>query len=118
MHVPNPAPLLTRARRAAPHTKGEYIMATGVQTPVLSLTLTFAEVYPGMGPSDEGLTNINYQPRLTAEADKQDFTQHLLQKFGQPVEIFDRQEYFWADRAYDSPLAFDLSDGSVLHLTT
>ena len=106
----------TRPRRYT--NGGEFVMGESLHTEQFTLLLSYAEAYPGLFSGPEVLTSIDYEPNLEAAADKADFVKRVVEKFGQPTRIFDQQEYYWATQAYSYPLAFDQSDGPVLHLTT
>jgi len=114
-----PSVNITTLPRRRRYTNGpDFVTGESLHTEQLILMLSYAEVYPGLLSAPEVLWSIDYEPNLDAATDKADFVKRVVEKFGQPARIFDQQEYYWATRAYISSLAFDQSDGPVLHLTT
>jgi hypothetical protein len=68
----------------------------------MELILDFTEVYPGQGGGPESLYWISYTLVQTSPADKDNFVERVLARYGHPVFVANQEQDFWSDRPYQS----------------
>ncbi len=101
-------------RRYQPN--GTFVDALVVSNSRIELVLDFTEVYPGQGSGSESLYWISYTPIRTSVADREDFVDRALTRYGRPVFVLNEEQDFWANRPYPSAAAALWAGVPVLEL--
>ena len=95
---------------------GTFVDDFVISTAKIELILDFTEVYPGQGAGSESLYWISYTPIQTSPADRENFVQRVLARYGHPVFVCNPEQEFWADRPYQSANAALQAGVPVLEL--
>jgi hypothetical protein len=82
----------------------------------IELVLDFTEVYPGQGTGSESLYWISYTPIRTSPADRENFVDRVLARYGHPIFVGNQEQDFWANRSYPSAAAALQAGVPVLEL--
>ena len=89
----------TQMHNATLYTQGaQYTSAISVNGPRFTILLNFAETYPFDPSHPEQLTGIFYTPNTPTEADRQQFRQSVLSKYGQPYREVKAVNSVWCNK--------------------
>ncbi len=103
-------------RRYQPN--GTFVDEFVISNAKIELVLDFTEVYPGQGAGPESLYWISYTPIRTSPADRENFVDRVLARYGRPVFSCNQEEEFWANRPYPSANAALRAGVPILELDT
>jgi hypothetical protein len=95
---------------------GTFVDAVVISNGKIELVLDFAEVYPGQGTGSESLYWISYTAIRTSPADRENFVDRVLARYGHPIFTFNKDQDFWANRPYPSVAAALRAGVPVLEL--
>lgn len=101
-------------RRYQPN--GTFVDALVISNEKIELVLDFAEVYPGQGTGSESVYWVSYTPIRTSPADRENFVDRVLARYGHPIFVLNQEQDFWADRPYPSAIAALRAGVPVLEL--
>jgi hypothetical protein len=95
---------------------GTFVDAFVISNAKIELVLDFTEVYPGQGTGSESLYWISYTPIRTSPADRENFVDRVLARYGHPIFVGNQEQDFWANRSYPSAAAALQAGVPVLEL--